>query len=128
MKDKKAYQNITACPVDVGEAVVFTHRTIHWGSKPRDNYQGEPRVNVSFGFSDDSFEKAYLKNRNGVKVTEDADDVQSLPTLKERLVLIASQMIVYHERFPPKNFKALKLLKKIPRRKSFLDERGTEKS
>ena len=127
LKDKKAYQNITACPVDVGEAVVFTHRTIHWGSKPRDNYQGEPRVNVSFGFSDDSFEKAYLKNRNGVKVTEDADDVQSLPTLKERLVLIASQMIVYHERFPPKNFKALKLLKKIhDTGKSFLDERYRE--
>lgn len=127
LKDKKAYQNITACPVDVGEAVVFSHRTIHWGSKPRDNYQGEPRVNVSFGFSDDSFEKAYLKNRNGVKVTEDADDVQSLPTLKERLVLIASQMIVYHERFPPKNFKALKLLKKIhDAGKSFLDERYRE--
>ena len=127
LKDKKAYQNITACPVDVGEAVVFTHRTIHWGSKPRDNYQGEPRVNVSFGFSDDSFERAYLKNRNGVKVTEDAEDVQSLPTLKERLVLIASQMIVYHERFPPKNFKALKLLKKIhDAGKSFLDERYRE--
>ena len=128
MKDKKAYQNITACPVDVGEAVVFTHRTIHWGSKPRDNYQGEPRVNVSFGFSDDSFEKAYLKNRNGVKVTEDAEDVQSLPTLKERLVLIASQMIAYHERFPPKNFKALKLLKKIHDAGRVSWTRGTEKS
>ena len=127
LKDKKAYQNITACPVEVGEAVVFSHRTIHWGSKPRDNYEGEPRVNVSFGFSDDSFEKAYLKNRNNVKVTEDQDDVKSLPTLKERLVLIASQMIVYHERFPPKNFKALKLLKKIhDSGKSFLDERYCE--
>ena len=127
LKDKRDYQNITACPVDVGEAVVFSHRTIHWGSKPRENYEGEPRINVSFGFSDDSFEKAYLKNRNGVKVTEDPDDVQSLPTLKERLVLIASQMIVYHERFPPKNFMALKLLKKIhDSGKRFLDERYRE--
>jgi hypothetical protein len=68
-----------------------------------------------------------LKNRNNVKVTEDQDDVKSLPTLKERLVLIASQMIVYHERFPPKNFKALKLLKKIhDSGKSFLDERYRE--
>ena len=82
LKDKRDYQNITACPVDVGEAVVFSHRTIHWGSKPRENYEGEPRINVSFGFSDDSFEKAYLKNRNGVKVTEDPDDVQKFADVK----------------------------------------------
>ena len=146
LPDKQSYQNITALPVDVGEAVIFSHRVIHWGSKPRPNQSnGQPRINVSFGFSDDSFEKPYLlpKKYSAAAVNDDDDDDDNiddddeensqkkkkkkntnieLPTLKERLALIGSQLIVYHERFPPKNFKALKLLKKLhDAGKNFLD-------
>jgi len=44
--------------------VVFTHRTIHWGSRggrlPAGAPPPDPRVNISFGFADDAFEPAYV--------------------------------------------------------------------
>ena len=51
--------------------------------------QVEPRICISFGFADDAFEPAYMSR----------DKYLPFPPLAQRVTLIASQMIAYHERF-----------------------------
>eukprot|EP00803_Ostreobium_quekettii_P009772 evm.model.scf_316.1 EVM.evm.TU.scf_316.1 scf_316:5447-7886(-) len=85
---KEAYQDIRALPAEAGSAILFTHRAIHWGSRGRAGYT-KPRVSLSFGCSDDSFEAAYFSR----------DDLP-FPNLKLRAALMCGQMIAYHERFP----------------------------
>jgi len=92
LKDKEAFQNIRAVPLDRGDAVLFTHRIIHWGSAGKRERGGSPRISISFGCAASDFEPAYFK-----------DDVHlagaSHPPLELRLALAAAQMIVYHQRF-----------------------------
>jgi len=99
LSTKASYQHIRALPCKVGGAVCFTHRLIHWGSVG-EGEPGEPRINISCGFADDSFEPAYLKER------------PDFPTFEERLALIAGQLICYHERFPSTS-KELAMLKNL---------------
>lgn len=60
LKNKESYQHIRALPLLSGEFVVFTHRVLHWGSKGRKNYTGEPRISLSVAFSDPVFEAPYF--------------------------------------------------------------------
>lgn len=60
LKDKESYQHIRALPLNPGEYVIFTHRIMHWGSKGRKSYQGEPRISLSVAFSDPTFEAPYF--------------------------------------------------------------------
>lgn len=60
LKDKESYQHIRALPLNPGEYVIFTHRIMHWGSKGRKSYKGEPRISLSVAFSDPTFEAPYF--------------------------------------------------------------------
>ncbi|WIA09472.1 hypothetical protein OEZ85_008873 [Tetradesmus obliquus] len=88
LPDKAAYQHIRALPCTAGAACIFTHRTIHWGSRGRPGYP-TPRISISWGCADDAYEPAYF-----------ARDCLPCPPLALRLALAGAQMIVYHERFP----------------------------
>uniref|UniRef100_A0A383VR10 Phytanoyl-CoA dioxygenase n=1 Tax=Tetradesmus obliquus TaxID=3088 RepID=A0A383VR10_TETOB len=88
LPDKAAYQHIRALPCTAGAACIFTHRTIHWGSRGRPSYP-TPRISISWGCADDAYEPAYF-----------ARDCLPCPPLALRLALAGAQMIVYHERFP----------------------------
>ena len=86
LKDKEAFQNIRAVPLDRGDAVLFTHRIIHWGSAGKRERGDPPRISISFGCAAPEFEPAYFK-----------DDVHlagaSHPPLELRLALAAAQMV-----------------------------------
>ena len=58
--DKESYQHIRALPVKAGGFIIFTHRIMHWGSKGRRSYDGEPRISLSVAFSDPTFEAPYF--------------------------------------------------------------------
>jgi ectoine hydroxylase-related dioxygenase (phytanoyl-CoA dioxygenase family) len=55
LPNKEAFQNIRAVPVEAGDAVLFTHRIIHWGSSGS-KFASAARVSISFGCSDPLFE------------------------------------------------------------------------
>jgi len=99
LPDKEAFQRVACVPAEAGSAIVFTHRVIHWGSAPPTPHPpsfgepAEPRVCVSFGFADEAYEPAYLRRGDGSR--NDAH----FPRLRERVALVAAQMISYHERF-----------------------------
>eukprot|EP00475_Leptophrys_vorax_P017833 TRINITY_DN24390_c0_g2_i2.p1 TRINITY_DN24390_c0_g2~~TRINITY_DN24390_c0_g2_i2.p1 ORF type:complete len:555 (+),score=195.51 TRINITY_DN24390_c0_g2_i2:41-1705(+) len=85
--DKRVFQNIKAFPLQVGSAVVFSHRILHWGSKGRPGYP-EARISLSFAVSEPGYEEPYLK------------DVKNMnPSFQMRLALVSAQMLIYHERF-----------------------------
>ena len=96
LPNKEAFQHVTPVPAEAGSAVIFTHRVIHWGSRGRGRPESyglprvEPRVCISFGFADDAFEPAYMSRCKNLP----------FPPLSQRVALVASQMIAYHERFP----------------------------
>ena len=105
LPNTEALQHVTADPAEAWSVVIVTHRVIHWGSRGQGRPKGyglpqvEPRICISFGFADDAFEPAYMSR----------DKYLPFPPLAQRVTLIASQMIAYHERFPV-NVKILKLL------------------
>jgi hypothetical protein len=84
--NKEVYQNITAFPLEVGSAVMFSHRILHWGSKGRAGYP-EPRISLSFAVSEPGYEAPYL------------NDADLNPSFEMRLALASAQMLIYHERF-----------------------------
>lgn len=89
MRSDAAVQSVRACPLRPGGAVLFSHRAMHWGSKGLSTCD-KPRVSISFGCSDPSFEKPYL-----------AKPTAHLPFPKPaiRAALVSAQLINYHERF-----------------------------
>ncbi len=94
---KEAYQHIRALPMKAGDALLFTHRIIHWGSSGHGRRRGHeeplgPRVSLSVGFSDPKYEKPYLKG-------SPPSLMEKLPSFEERLALISAQMISYYQRF-----------------------------
>jgi hypothetical protein len=95
LKDKESYQHIRALPLDAGGVVIFTHRILHWGSKGRPSYKGEPRISISVAFSDPTFEAPYLLQEG------------CSPAFSLRLALACAQMIIYYQRF---NFSQKELL------------------
>ena len=89
MRNDAAVQSIRCCPLKPGGVVVFSHRSMHWGSKGRSTCD-RPRVSISFGCSDPSFEKPYFES-----------PAKHLPFPKPsvRAALASAQLINYHERF-----------------------------
>ncbi len=85
----EAVQAVRACPLKPGGAVIFSHRTMHWGSKGSTACANE-RISISFGHSDPSFEEPYF-----------ASPAKQLPypPIALRVSLASSQLISYHERF-----------------------------
>lgn len=82
---KERFQNVRALPCEDGEALLFSHRLLHWGSR---GVRGEaPRMSISFGFSDPDFEKPYLRESNDP------------PAFHVRVGLVAAQLISYYQRF-----------------------------
>jgi hypothetical protein len=84
-------QNIVAQPAAAGTMLCFSHRTVHWGSKPRqssgcedENDERVPRVALSLAFADPTFEVAYF-----------SEDFLPLPPLTLRVALVSGQLIMY---------------------------------
>ena len=68
LHSKEQYQHIRAVPLRQGEAVVFSHRVIHWGSKGRAGPPVvAPRLAISFAFADDDFEPPYIERYSAVE-------------------------------------------------------------
>ena len=84
-----AVQSVRACPLKPGGCVIFTHRAMHWGSIGQPACE-RPRVSISFGHSDPSFEAPFLR---------DTASQLPYPPVKVRVALAAAQLINYHERF-----------------------------
>ena len=80
----EAFQAIRALPVPAGSLICFSHRLLHWGSKPNPHGKAPPRVALSFAAATDDFEKPYL-------------DPKHLPTppLELRIGLVCGQIIAY---------------------------------
>ncbi|KAL1520001.1 hypothetical protein AB1Y20_023482 [Prymnesium parvum] len=89
LKSDEAVQAVTACHLRPGGAVFFSHRVMHWGSRGRRDCE-RPRISVSFGCADPSFERPYFKK-----------PAAHLPFPKPslRAALVSAQLINYHERF-----------------------------
>lgn len=89
LRSDAAVQAITACHLQPGGMVFFTHRAMHWGSRGRPDCT-RPRISISFGCSDPSFEKPYFRH---------PEQHLPFPKLPLRTALAAAQLINYHERF-----------------------------
>ena len=89
LRSDAAVQAMRACPLRPGGAVFFTHRAMHWGSKGQLQCT-TPRVSVSFGHSDPTFEPPFFST---------AGHSLPFPKLSLRCALAAAQLINYHERF-----------------------------
>lgn len=83
MSQPGGFQNIRALPMSRGQAVVFSHRLIHWGSKGHVASCDEPRVSLAFAASDYGFEAPYLS---------DVERMLPCPPLAHRVALAASQV------------------------------------
>ncbi len=85
--DKTGWQNIRAVPVQSGDAVFFSHRILHWGSRGRKGFE-TPRIALSVACANDAFEPCFF-DREALPFPP--------PTL--RMALVCAQMVCYHERF-----------------------------
>jgi hypothetical protein len=99
LSTKQAYQNIRALPRSQGDAVLFTHRIMHWGSKGNKNSSLplKPRIAISFVCSDPSFERPYLLNWQ--KYWNPNATPKILPPFRIRLLLVCAQLLIYYQRF-----------------------------
>ena len=95
----EAMQRIRAVPAAAGSAVLFGHRTFHWGSAGRRGCTA-PRVAMSFGAACPSFEAPYLTGAQGTARGVAGANVP-FPRLAARLALAAAQCIAYADRFAP---------------------------
>ena len=95
----EAMQRIRAVPAAAGSAVLFSHRTFHWGSAGRRGCTA-PRVAMSFGAACPSFEAPYLTGAQGTARGVAGAGVP-FPRLTARLALAAAQCIAYADRFAP---------------------------
>ena len=84
-----AVQAVRACPLKPGGCLIFTHRAMHWGSAGQAQC-ADPRISLSFGFTDPTFEAPYFK-RPSVSLP--------FPKVGTRVALACGQLIGYHERF-----------------------------
>lgn len=58
----EAFAAVRALPLEPGEAVIISHRILHWGSKGRKGSSYGPRVSLTCSLADKSFEAAFLKD------------------------------------------------------------------
>jgi len=117
---KQSYQNIRALPRQACQSVLFTHRILHWydecvctpflgfehcsrthifvfrGSRGNPNaLNNQPRLAVSFVYSEEGFEAPYLSNFCFVREKRG----YKLPPFRLRLLLVCAQLIIYYQRF-----------------------------
>ena len=83
------WQNIVAQPLLQGGFLTFSHRLLHWGSRPQPN-SGRGRIALTLAFADPTFEEAYF----------DHILYGPLPPLMLRLGLVAGQQIQYEHHAP----------------------------
>jgi len=96
------HQNLRALPVKAGDALVWTGRTIHFGSRAAPDAQF-PRTSLEFAATVAEFENPNrLLGRPFPQFTDAGGDDVSLrmPTLRERLRVIAAQLRTYEYREP----------------------------
>ena len=108
LSTKESFQHIRALPRRTGEAVLFTHRILHWGSKgnPNNTTVG-PRVAISFVCTDPDLERPYLRNTAvATSAThddnhhhDDNEEVLPIPAFRVRLLLVCAQLLIYYQRF-----------------------------
>lgn len=82
-----AWPLIVAAPVPAGGAVIFSHRTLHWGG--RGTPGAPPRVALAFSFADPIFEVSAVPS-----------ELLPLPPLPARVALVAGQAIKYAAQAP----------------------------
>ena len=85
-----AIGSVQALPVEQGGLLVFSHRTVHWGSQVRDRSFAAPRIALSLAFAAPCFEPAYFDSKH-----------LPCPPLGLRLGLAAGQLIQYRHLDPP---------------------------
>ena len=97
LNTKQSYQNIRALPRTAGQSVIFTHRILHWGSRGNPHaLNNNPRVAISFVYSDIEFEASYLSKE---LFSKDSKGNWSYPSFEIRLLLVCAQLLIYYQRF-----------------------------
>jgi hypothetical protein len=86
------WQDIVAQPLATGGLLAFSHRLLHWGSKPQHNNNNSmlPRMALTLAFADPSFEAEYF----------DHSQYLPFPPLSLRLGLVAGQQVQYEHLSP----------------------------
>jgi hypothetical protein len=121
LSSKESFQHIRCLPRKAGQSILFTHRIIHWGSQGDpadlvtcDNDQDDaghssseatvfPRIAISFVCSDPDYEAPLLVNHekyfSTISNADNSVDIQQLPPLHIRLLLVCAQLLIYYQRF-----------------------------
>eukprot|EP00750_Incisomonas_marina_P032559 INCI9218.2.p1 GENE.INCI9218.2~~INCI9218.2.p1 ORF type:complete len:411 (-),score=54.05 INCI9218.2:350-1582(-) len=86
--DLSRWQAISAQPVNAGGFLVFSHRTLHWGSLAKE--EQPPRIALSFAFADPAFETPFFDPKKHLP----------LPPLRLRAALQAGQAVMYSNQVP----------------------------
>lgn len=107
------FQKILALPAIPGSIVAFSHRLLHWGSKPLESIPGTPppapRIALSLAFSDPSFEEPYIVKNWKDFIPEERNEEERQILMKWdsvylphklRLGLIAGQSLTYDHQVP----------------------------
>ena len=77
-------QEIRSLPCQAGGLICFSHRLIHWGTKPNPYGAAPPRVALSFAAASDDFEKPHLHRK-----------YLPIPPLAQRIALVSAQILSY---------------------------------
>lgn len=84
-----SWDNIAACPLEAGGVCVFSHRTVHWGSKP--SLDCSPRIAMSYALGDQGFEAGEFYSHARYS---------PFPPLALRTALRAGQSVLYRAQSP----------------------------
>ena len=97
---KQSYQNIRALPRKAGQSLIFTHRILHWGSRGNQHALNiQPRIAISFVYSDVEFEAPYLSKESFLVDTKKEGNNWAYPAFSIRLLLVCAQLLIYYQRF-----------------------------
>jgi hypothetical protein len=99
---KESFQNIRALPrYNPGDAVVFTHRLLHWGSRGNPSTSPGPRIALSFVSCDPNWEAPYISNlfSSSSSSSTYGHAAYSSPPFRTRLLLACAQLLIYYQRF-----------------------------
>jgi len=80
----EAFQEIRSLPCKPGGLICFSHRLMHWGSKPDPHAGAPPRAALSFAAASNDFEKPYLDRK-----------YLPVPPLELRVALVCGQILAY---------------------------------
>ena len=86
----EAFQEIRSLPCKPGGLICFSHRLMHWGSKPDPHSGAPPRAALSFAAASNDFEKPYLDRKH-----------LPVPPLELRVALVCGQILAYSGNVDP---------------------------